>query len=197
MSSVLSPVGPQPARVYWLRRVLVLGIPLILIIVIAVSCSGGGGKPSAGSGGPQTTPTDTSGTTNDCLASDLSAAINTSTDTYDVGQSALFTGVLTNVGTSACRLTTSPSTEIWTVTSGADRVWTTGPSAGCPQSTVATTKVLEAGASRQISISWDGKRLLPGCTAGDPAANGTYHLSAKLDGVHAEQVTFHIVTNNA
>lgn len=197
MSSVLSPVGPQPARVYWIRRLVVLGVPLVLIIVIAVSCSGGGKKPSAsstGSGTPTGSSTPAGGVT-DCAPGDLSAAITTSEQTYAVGDEPVFTGTLTNVSSTTCRLTTAPSDEIWTVTSGAADWWTTGASAGCPTSDVATTKNLAPGATTTLSITWDGKRLDPGCSPGEAASPGTYHLAAKLAGVRAQQVTFHFTQN--
>jgi hypothetical protein len=191
MSSLLSPIGPRPARVYWIRRLAVLAVPLIVIIAVAVSCSGGGGSPSAGSSGPSSS-SPPSGNATVCAAGDLSAVLTTSETVYDTGQSPVFTGKLTNTSTAACKLTTSPSDEDWTVTSGADRFWTT---AGCPRSDLASTKTLAAGASREVTITWDGRRLEPGCAPGDPAAPGTYHLHAKLDGVSAEQVTFHFTKN--
>jgi hypothetical protein len=194
MSSVLSPIGPQPPRVYWIRRALVLGLPLVLIIVIAVSCSGGGSKsPSASSGGSPSSSGGSQSAGGPCTPSDLTAALTTSATTYDAGQQPIFTGLITNTSAGACKLTVSPSDETWTVTSGADEFWTTG---GCPRSKVATTKTLKAGASRQVSITWDGHRLLPGCTRGDAAEPGTYHLRAKLDGVSAQQVIFHFTKNS-
>ena len=35
MPSTVRPRGPLPARVYWIRRVIVIGIPLVLVIVLA------------------------------------------------------------------------------------------------------------------------------------------------------------------
>jgi hypothetical protein len=194
MSTVLSPIGPQPPRVYWMRRVFVLGLPLILIIVIAVSCAGGGSKsPSASTSGlssPGSTTTSHSGGA--CVPADLSATLSTSPTIYPVGQSPIFVGTITNMSTASCQLTTSPSNETWTVESGPDHFWTTG---GCPRSKVASAKTLAAGASRKVSITWDGHRLLPGCKPGESASPGTYHLHATLDGVAAEQVTFHFTKN--
>jgi hypothetical protein len=197
MSTVLSPVGSQPARVYWMRRLAVLGVPLILIIIVAVSCSGGGKKPAAGStgSGGATNTSSTSGSATDCAPGDLSAVITTSEQTYATGDQPVFAGTLTNVSATACRLTTAPSDEIWTVTSGAADWWTTAASAGCPSSDVATTKSLAPGAKTTLSITWNGKRLNPGCTPGEAAAPGTYHLDAKLAGVRAQQVTFHFTQN--
>ncbi|HEV3173913.1 MAG TPA: hypothetical protein VGZ32_26415 [Actinocrinis sp.] len=49
MGSFLRPVGPQPPAVYWRRRIIVVGIPLVLIGLLAYSCSGPGSSP-AGAG---------------------------------------------------------------------------------------------------------------------------------------------------
>ena len=58
MGSFLRPVGPQPPGVYWRRRILVVGIPLILVGLLAYSCSGpgnstvGAGSQSSASASP-------------------------------------------------------------------------------------------------------------------------------------------------
>jgi hypothetical protein len=49
VGSFLRPVGPQPPAVYWRRRIIVIGIPLVLIGLLAYSCSGSG-KPTVGAG---------------------------------------------------------------------------------------------------------------------------------------------------
>jgi len=47
VGSFLRPVGTQPPGVYWRRRILVVGIPLILIGLLAYSCSGSSGSNGA------------------------------------------------------------------------------------------------------------------------------------------------------
>jgi hypothetical protein len=199
MSSLLFPVGPLPPRVYWIRRLVVLGLPLVLIAAIAASCSGGG-SPSAGAAGghgPTSTPASSHSPSANaaCVAGELSATLTTSApgDIYQVGQSPVFIATITNVSASPCQFTSNPANEIWTVITGADKFWTT---AGCPAAdTSASTKSLAPGASQKITITWDGKRLDPGCTHGSPAQPGTYRLHARLDGVPAKQVIFHFHTN--
>jgi len=198
MSSVMYPVGPLPPRVYWVRRLVVLGVPLMLILIIAVSCSGGGGgKPGQGSGAnPTITPTDTtSADPNEaCVPGDLSAVLGTNAEgsIYPVGASPVFTATITNVSLSTCRFTSTTANETWTVITSPTKFWTT---AGCPRTDSSFTKKLAPQDKLQLSITWDGKRLLPGCKSGDPAPAGTYHLHAKLDGVKAQQVIFHFHTN--
>ncbi|HVX68496.1 MAG TPA: hypothetical protein VHA79_02245 [Mycobacteriales bacterium] len=201
MSSVLYPVGPLPPKVYWVRRLLVLGVPLILILIIAVSCTGGGGGKSpthsTGAGANPTTSATDSATADPnaaCVPGDLSAVLDTSADgsIYPVGASPVFTATITNVSSTTCKFTSSAANEKWTVWTGPTKFWTT---AGCPQSDTSSTKKLSPQASTQLSITWDGKQLDPGCKAGATAEAGTYVLHARLDGVKAQQVIFHFHTN--
>lgn len=59
MGSFLRPVGPQPPAVYWRRRILLLGIPLVLIAFVAYACSGSGGG-NGGKSGAAASPSSTS-----------------------------------------------------------------------------------------------------------------------------------------
>jgi hypothetical protein len=50
MPSTVRPRGPLPARVYWTRRLVVLGVPLLLVVVLArvLGGSSDGKDPAAG-----------------------------------------------------------------------------------------------------------------------------------------------------
>jgi hypothetical protein len=50
MPSTVRPRGPLPARVYWIRRLVVLGVPLLLVVVLArvLGGSSDGKDPSSG-----------------------------------------------------------------------------------------------------------------------------------------------------
>jgi hypothetical protein len=61
VGSFLRPVGSEPPAVYWRRRILVIGIPLVLIGFTAYACSGSGGGGNGAKGGASATPTTTSG----------------------------------------------------------------------------------------------------------------------------------------
>ena len=50
MASTVRPRGPLPARVYWTRRLVVLGIPLLLVIVLARVLGGSSDGKDAGTG---------------------------------------------------------------------------------------------------------------------------------------------------
>ncbi len=56
MASFLRPVGPEPPAVYWRRRILVFGIPLVLVAFIAYACSGSGGSGQHPAAGASSTP---------------------------------------------------------------------------------------------------------------------------------------------
>ena len=61
MGSFLRPVGSEPPAVYWRRRILVFGIPLVLVAFTAYACSGsGGGGGNGAKANASATPTSSS-----------------------------------------------------------------------------------------------------------------------------------------
>ena len=50
MPTTVRPRGPLPARVYWARRIIVLGIPLLLVVVLARVLGGSSDGKDAGAG---------------------------------------------------------------------------------------------------------------------------------------------------
>lgn len=46
LDPLATPRGHLPARVYWIRRSVVLGLPLLLVVVLVSVFSGGGGSPA-------------------------------------------------------------------------------------------------------------------------------------------------------
>lgn len=50
MPSTVRPRGPLPARVYWTRRLIVLGVPLLLVVVLARVLGGSSDATDAASG---------------------------------------------------------------------------------------------------------------------------------------------------
>ena len=71
MPSTVRPRGPLPARVYWTRRLLVIGVPLLLVVVLARVLGGSsdarddtaGTATQAGATVDQVTPTPSAGPT--------------------------------------------------------------------------------------------------------------------------------------
>jgi hypothetical protein len=189
--AVLHPVGPLPPRVYWIRRVVLVGILLALVIGIAVSCSGGsgGGRPAAGAstsprptGSAQPAPAA-------CEHAALAVTASTDADRYAAGSLPRLKVTIRNTGV-ACVLTESPSTRSWTIVSGADQVWTT---ADCARSHTATQTTLKAGGSVSHTIIWNRHRSGKACAvSATQAAPGTYQLTVSVNGVTSGPAIFHL-----
>src|SRR5947209_11678555 len=123
--AVLHPVGPQPARVYWLRRLMPLLILFVLVLVIAISCSGGSSAkrstPATGTAATPTrtpTPTPTRATTSSpapCGSGDLGVTAGTDTAKYPTGVLPRLVVRVRNTGLTACTFADAPSRRVWTV----------------------------------------------------------------------------------
>lgn len=193
--AVLHPVGPEPARVYWLRRLVPLVIFLVLIIAIAVSCSGAGGKSrQTVSTTPRTTgspsPTVSSTAASPCRAADLVVTVTTDAEKYPSGALPHLTVRVRNSGLTACTFADAPSRRTWTIVSGSDRIWTT---AGCTSSKTVTERALAAGQSLRHAIIWNRHRSGANCAISDTtAAPGTYQLTATVDGITSAPAVFHL-----
>src|SRR5947208_13702273 len=128
-SALLHPVGPQPPRIYWLRRALLLGVVLIAVLAAAYACTGGSSNGGAGprADGPGPVPTTTSPTpapvVHRCGPKRLHVEAATDADTYPVGSAPRLTAVVSNASDAACRLATQPSARSWSVSSASDQVW--------------------------------------------------------------------------
>jgi hypothetical protein len=197
MSTVLHPVGPLGARVYWLRRAVLIGVVVVLVVVVIVVFSGGSGKPKAKSP-PPTHPTTTTSSsppptkqTSACDPSSLKLVLSTDSDTYTAGQTPTLIGEFTNSSSTACTLTTSPSQQIWRITSGTDKIWT---NKGCTTAGASKQLKLKAGGTKMVSISWDGRRIESGCTPGSVVLPGEYVLHATLNGVKGQPAVFHVTS---
>lgn len=194
MSTVLRPVGPLPPKVYWIRRAVLLGIIAIIILLLATQCGGGGGGKNKPNSHPATTPTGTSTSAPSIPACDpqaLKATVSTDTTTYTVNQAPNLTATLANPGTTTCKLSRSAAAEIWTVKSGTPTIWTTE---GCSAGPVAPHLKIAAGATKQLSIQWNGHLRGSDCNDGAVAQPGTYRLYATIDGVKAANpAIFHII----
>jgi hypothetical protein len=191
VSTVLRPVGPLDPRVYWIRRAVLSGVILVVIIVIAVSCSGGSTKKPPATG-PHTSPTTSASPPAQLAACDptaLTLTLSTDSETYTSGQAPKLIGVFANTTSVGCKLTVAASNEDWTIKSGTAKVWTTQ---GCSTSTVAKQITIRAGATKMVSVFWNGHLLDSGCASGAVATAGTYTLNATLDGVKGKIAVFHI-----
>jgi hypothetical protein len=195
VSTVLRPVGPRDARVYWFRRAVVIAVIVAVIVVLVAVLSGGSSKPNAGQPPPnptQSTSTPPSTQVLACNLTTLKLVLSTDKDVYTVGETPTLIGEFSNPSATACLLTTSAATESWTIKSGTALVWSTK---GCTKAGPRKQLRIEAGGRRQVSIVWNGDRNGPNCAIAAVAQPGTYTLHASLDGVTAPaQAVFHITS---
>ena len=192
---LLRPVGPRPARVYWVRRLVLLAVLVVIVFAVAKACGGGGSDPT-GSPAPRSTqspsaaaspsPTRTAG----CLSRDLAVTAETDASTYPPGSEPRLSAVVRNVSDHACRFRTSPGDRVWTIVSGPDRVWT---SADCTQKGGVARSRLRAGKTIAYALVWNRHRSANDCPTDAPEATpGTYVLRVTINGVAADRVVFHL-----
>ena len=214
--------GPLPPRVYWVRRLMVLGIATLLVVGVAKLL---GGSSDASSGPDQAIPaaqttqlgSTTSGPTD-------TASPNTTTKRHRVRSTPTPTPVampnapcaaddvavtpsvpkpvagsdielvldLSTIDSPACFWHLSGRSLALRITSGRDLIWTT---VQCARSIPSQDLVLRSAQPTQVRITWDAKRSEPGCPRlTEWALPGTYHLHVAALGGRPQEVTFLLTT---
>jgi len=193
-----------PARVYWVRRLVVLGIPLLVVLLVVwlVAGRGNGDDPTPeaqttssppaeqpADHAPSTTPsTDTAGVA-DCAPTGLVLAMTADAETFAAGVSPTFSVSITNTGTEPCLVDAGEAQREIVVTSGTDRVWS---NRDCiVPGTESRTLLLPGGGNDTTPFAWNRVRSAEGCPAGLPAPGaGTYSAQLNLAGASAPPVVF-------
>ncbi len=135
MSTIRNPVGPQPPRVYWRRR-LVVGIVFVAVVVAVVliisRCSAGAAPTNTGTNTPKpsnssTSSTNGSGTnTGDAEACDpAKVTVEALTDAvgYDPGVVPQLSLVVKSTETKPCTFEVGTDVQEFTITSGDEVIW--------------------------------------------------------------------------
>lgn len=208
MSTLKHPVGPQPGRVYWRRRLLaLLGLIAVVVIVVLIVTRPGSGSghddpkakaltgetPKATSEVPDTSSTTipTTDTATDgapCKPANIKVEALTDATSYAAGKHPLLSLSLTNTGPKSCTMNAGTSKQVYTITSGSETYWV---STDCQKDPV-DTKVLLAPNKTVTStpIPWDRTRSDPStCDAKRdpvPAGGASYHLKTSVDGISSE-----------
>ncbi len=197
---VLRPAGHLPARVYWVRRLVVvlLAVAVVVLAVIGVKALTGsdpasGADATAGSADEQpgeTTdeqPADTEEGPVACDPATLGVALAADATTYAAGALPTFTITLVNNGSDACLIDAGDTQREILITSGSDRIWS---SKDCATGE-ALSLLVGAGQSDVRTVQWDRLRSAEGC-AGERAAarSGTYQAVLTLAGIATEPVVF-------
>jgi len=199
--------GPLPARVYWVRRLMVLGIALLLVVGIAKMLNGGSGaaggdtatkvadttSPTSSSTGhrhhhkkPQHPVTPVVTPSGPCTPSDV--AISPSVPSPVAGRDITLVLDVTSLSIPACTWTLSGSSLALKITSGSDLIWTTTQ---CAKVIPTRNLVLEQGKATRVRLTWDARRSEPGCPVQTEwALPGTYHLHVAALAGQPQDVTF-------
>jgi hypothetical protein len=192
---ILHPVGPLPPRVYWTRRLFLLGGLAVVIAAVAVACSGGTSKsPQAASRPPSPSPSPSPTATPACSRGDLTVTVTTDAATYPAGMLPHLTVAVRNTGSRSCRFVDAASTRVWSIYSGTDQVWSdAGCNAGSPRvtRTLAPRGVVRHGLvwSRHRSVARPGTGCAGSGTMADP---GTYRLYVTVHGERSAAAVFHL-----
>ena len=191
MSYVMHPVGPEGARVYWIRRLIMIAVAIGLIALLWAFLARGKSSPGhqAGLTSPSSTTATPSGGAS-CVAGSLQVTLTASAQAYAAGEMPSFTLAAVNTGKTACTLTMSDASRQLVITSGSDRIWS---SADCPAMAPPATPLLllTAGDKGTATIAWDRTRSAQGCPAGLAAPrSGTYKAAGSLLGANSDAVVF-------
>ncbi|HEY1531445.1 MAG TPA: hypothetical protein VGF80_11555 [Galbitalea sp.] len=185
MSTIRNPVGPQPRNVYWRRRLLVLvGIVAVIVVIILIVVRPGGGKPAA-------VPTNTTSHTAvanvvACNPANVKVVGITDAVTYAAGVDPMISLSITNTGTAACSFSDGSDKQVYVITSGTEKIWS---SKDCQSKPEAATTTLQPGvAVKSTPFAWSRTRSNPAaCSATNPpqviAGGASYHLTVTVNGV--------------
>lgn len=201
MSTIKHPVGPQPSKVYWRRRLVVLlGLIAVLLVIVLIVVRPGanadeqnpdsaGTAPSseapAGASPSSTAP----GPGAPCAPGAVSVEAVTDASDYAPEQQPALALVVTNTGATACTLNVGTAAQVFTVKSGNDVYWT---STDCQTESSDVPFVLQPGTPVESAapIHWDRTRSAPDtCDSAErdsaPAGGSSYHLSVSIDGIES------------
>ena len=206
----LSPVGPLPASVYWLRRgALLLG--LVALLFLLSRCAGGDDAPpaaeslaaasspaplpaaSSSSASPSTsaTPSPSASSVPTCADDDLAVTAGTDEALYDVGASPELTLHIENSSAAPCRRGIGSGSVELQVRSGRDRIWSSDDCGGEGRAGVTT---LAPGDPKAATVSWNARRSRPGCTGdAERIEPGTYRLIGRIGELVVEGAVFTVV----
>lgn len=220
MSAVTRPRGPLPARVYWTRRLLVLGLAFLLVFVIGRALGGGSDGSSNGdtarqvAGEPSTTPS-SDGTTPSGTTTQKPKKVRKAKPTKaplaqpdgpcgaeDVtveplirrevagGPIRIAFKLVTDVP--ACSFTFSNNTVAVKIISGNDRIWT---SQQCRNLPTVEDLVVRAEKPERVAMRWSGRRSNDGCKlfSAPWAEKGYYHVVAAALGGEPTDQQFRLV----
>ena len=197
MSTFRTPVGPQPPKVYWRRR-LILGVGALAVIVIIVLIIGrlGSGSPSpAAAAKPGVSPSITPSAPASapaagaaCVPAKIKLLAVATKSTYAATEQPQISMSITNTGTVDCTINLGSTQQELIVTSGSETIW---DSKDCQTAPVDAPITLKPGvAVTTPAIPWDRTRSSKTtCDASRPpvtAGGASYHLEVKVGAISSK-----------
>jgi hypothetical protein len=184
MSTIRTPVGPQPSRVYWRRRLVVLiGVLAVVLIVVLIVVRPGGGKPTPA---PTNTAHTAAAKAPACVAADVKVVAITDALSYAPGVNPQLSLTITNTGAAACSFPDGSDKQVYEITSGTEKIWS---SKDCQTDAVAHVSTLEPSKPvKSTPFAWNRTRSNPAaCSATNApqviAGGASYHLMVSVDGI--------------
>ena len=188
MSTFRTPVGPQPSKIYWRRRLLVaLGLVAVIIIVILIVNQPGRDTPaptvpSGGATTPSAQVAPAAGETVECDLAMVTLEPTTDANGYGAGVSPVLSFTLRSTMTNPCTISAGSDLQEFVITSGSDRIWS---SKDCQVDKVAATATLLPGVPLAGPLlTWGRTRSATDtCNTDRPqvdAGGATYRLEVNL-----------------
>jgi hypothetical protein len=187
MSTIRTPVGPQPKKVYWRRRLLVLlgVLVVILIVVLLIARPGRSHAPAAGTHSPAPTHS-TAVAIGTCNPAALDIEPVTDALTYAPGIDPKISLTITDNGAAPCNFDVGTNVQVYKITSGSETIWS---STDCQKGATPLSKLLEPGKPLSTTpFAWDRTRSsTTTCDVKNKkqvvAGGASYHLVVSVNGV--------------
>lgn len=209
--SSMAPRGPLPARVYWVRRGIVIGVALLLVLVIGKLLTGGSdGSEKDASGARDAVALSGTEASSDAPSASVTAAAKPEKDVPLAAPSGpcdpekvtvtAIGGERPNngkvpirlaIGTSeeACTFAFSPESVVVKIVSGDDNIWTSQQCSVLPTQDV----VARSAKAARVGFYWNGRRSDEQCSANVAwARTGSYHVVAAAFGGEPSDTQFEL-----
>lgn len=192
MSTMRTPVGPQPASVYWRRRLVVLiGLIAVVIVIVLIVARPGAGD-SAPTPVPSASATPTASAAEACDPTKITVEGVVDATSYDAGVQPQMSLVVKSTAVEPCTIDAGSDVQEFRITSGDELIWT---SKDCQSSAEPRVQVLKPGVPVSTTpIAWDRTRSsVDTCGAADRAqviaGGATYRLGVTLGAISSTETT--------
>ncbi len=195
MSSVVRPRGPLPPKVYWRRRLLVLGIlvAIVVILVIVLIPRGSGQSTPAPTTSIGATPGPTATAGGACDPTRIALTADTDKTEYAAGELPQLWLTLENKTSQPCTMQIGGDDMIYVISSpsgsGDEAYWTTADCTKTAEATPVTVTLKPGVPVPNEPITWPRTRSTPGdCAAAEPlvgAEGASFDFTVTLDGLTA------------